>query len=132
MGENERGGAGDESLTRFILSAFRSIWSLELLLLVRGRPDHGWTQDELIDGLRASEQVLARSIGDLAAADLVRIEHELIRYAPASQALDQTVDAVARLYASRPAKVRRLIVGGGTDDQLTRFADAFRLRGDDR
>ena len=127
MSENHRGGPEDESLTRFISSAFRSIWSLELLLLVRSGPTHGWTQGELIEGLRASEQVLARSIADLAGADLVRTERDLIQYAPGSAGLDETVRAVAQLYATRPATVRRLIVGG--EDQLTRFADAFRLRG---
>lgn len=118
----------DESLSRFIASAFRSIWSLELLLLVRSRPEHRWSNDELIGGLRASEQVLARSIADLVAADLVASEGNHVRYAPGG--LGDTVAAVERLYATRPAQVRRLIVGG--EDQLARFADAFRLRGDQK
>ena len=118
----------EDSLARFIKSAFGSIWSLELLLLVRGRPDHGWTHDELIAALRASEQVLARGVADLAAAGLVQADGDTLRYAPASPALDETVVEVAQLYAARPSKVRRLIVAG--EDQLTRFADAFRLRGD--
>lgn len=118
----------EDSLARFIKSAFGSIWSLELLLLVRARPDHGWTHDELIAALRASEQVLAGGVADLAAAGLVQADGDTLRYAPASSALDQTVAEVARLYAARPSKVRRLIVAG--EDQLTRFADAFRLRGD--
>jgi hypothetical protein len=118
----------EDSLARFIKSAFRSIWSLELLLLLRGRPDHGWSRDELIGALRASEQVLAGGVADLEAAGLVRAEGDRLRYAPGSAVMEQTVEEVARLYASRPTKVRRLIVGG--EDQLTRFADAFRLRGD--
>lgn len=118
----------EDSLARFIKSAFRSIWSLELLLLVRGRPDHGWSHDELIGALRASEQVLAGGIADLQAAGLVAADDERLRYEPGSTALARTVDEVARLYAARPTKVRRLIVGG--EDQLTRFAEAFRLRGD--
>jgi hypothetical protein len=121
--------ADEESLARFITSAFRSIWSLELLLLVRGRADHDWSHDELIGALRASEQVLAGSVADLATAGLVRAEGGSVRYAPASSALAATVDEVAQLYASRPTQVRRLIVGA-PEDQLTRFADAFRLRGD--
>lgn len=118
----------EESLARFITAACRSIWSLELLLLVRGRPDHDWSHDELIGALRASEQVLAGSVGDLVAAGLLRAEGGAIRYAPASPLLARTVDEVAQFYTSRPAKVRRLIVGGG--DQLSRFAEAFRFRGD--
>lgn len=118
----------EESLARFIKSAFRSIWSLELLLVLRERSDHGWTHDELIGALRASEQVLAGGVADLDAAGLVRTEGGLLRYAPGLPEMAQTVEEVAQLYASRPSKVRRLIVGG--EDQLTRFADAFRLRGD--
>lgn len=129
MSQDQRGGGGEESLARFITSAFRSIWSIELLCLVRSRGDHHWSRDELITSLRASEQVLARSIEDLAAADLVRVEEGRIRYAPGSAALDATINEVSRVYASRPAYVRRLILGGG-EDQLTRFADAFRLRGE--
>lgn len=118
----------EDSLARFIKSAFRSIWSLELLLLVRGRADHWWSHDELIAALRASEQVLAGGIADLVSAGLVRSEGERLQYSPGSPGLEATVQEVARLYASRPNKVRRLIVAG--EDQLTRFADAFRLRGD--
>jgi hypothetical protein len=131
VSQDHRSGGGDGGLERFITSAFRSVWSLELLCLVRSRRDHDWSREELIASLRASEQVLARSIEDLVAADLIRAEENRIRYAPGSPALDTTVDEVSRLYASRPAFVRRLILGGG-EDQLTRFADAFRLRGDNR
>ena len=131
MSKDHRSRIEDESLARFIASAFRSIWSLELLLLVRSRSEHDWTHGELIDGLRASEQVLARSIEDLVAADLVRVDDGRIRYAPGNPGLEATVGDVSQLYASRPAKVRRLIVGAG-EDQLTRFADAFRLRGDNQ
>jgi len=128
VSRGQQGGADEESLERFIKSAFRSIWSIELLLLMRGRPDQGWSQAELIAGLRASEQVLARSIADLEGADLVQVDGELIRYHPGSASLGETVGALEQLYSQRPAKVRRLILGG-SEDQLTRFADAFRLKG---
>lgn len=120
----------NEDLAAFIRRSFSSIWSLDLLLLLRGDAERDWTREELINALRASEQVLARSIGDLAAAELVRVETGTVRFAPASPDLKTCVDEVALLYARRPAQMRRLIVSGGGDDQLAGFASAFRLRGD--
>jgi hypothetical protein len=118
------------ALHRFIRSTFGSIWSLELLLVLRGRAEHRWTHDELIQTLRASEQVLMRSTADLTAAGLAEVDqHGRARYAPTSPALDETVAAVADLYASRPGTVRRLIVGGALDP-IVNFADAFRFRKD--
>lgn len=120
----------DSAIHRFMRSAFGSIWSLELLLLLRSRPEHRWTRDELIDALRASEQVLTRSTADLVAAGLVSIDEEARAcYAPASPGLEETVAAVAAFYASRPAAVRRIIVGGSADS-VVNFADAFRFRRD--
>jgi hypothetical protein len=111
-------------------SAFGSIWSLELLLLLRSRPEHHWTREEMIDALRASEQVLTRSTADLVAAGLVSVDGEgRACYAPSSPALEETVAAVAAFYASRPAAVRRIIVGGSADS-VVNFADAFRFRRD--
>ena len=117
------------AIKRFIRSAFGSIWSLELLLVLRQQPEHAWTRAELIAALRASEEVLARSSADLMAAGLIVIdEEERVRYAPASPELDRTVADVVALYGSRPAAVRRLIVGG--EDSVASFADAFRFRRD--
>lgn len=121
--------ADDNSLRRFIRSAFGSVWSLELLLLVRQRPAHRWSHDELIEALRASEQVLKTSTSDLVMAGLVTVDTEgRLGYA-ATPELDGTVETVAGLYASRPGAVRRMIVGGGTDPAIS-FADAFRIRKD--
>jgi hypothetical protein len=122
--------ADDSAIHRFMRSAFGSIWSLELLLLLRSKPEHCWTRRELIESLRASEQVLTKSTADLVAAGLVSVDGEgCAQYAPSSPALDETVDAVAAFYASRPSAVRRLIVGGAADS-VVNFADAFRFRRD--
>ena len=120
----------NSAIHRFMRSAFGSIWSLELLLLLRSKPEHCWTRQELIESLRASEQVLTKSTADLVAAGLVSVDaKDCAQYAPSSPALQETVDAVAASYASRPAAVRRLIVGG-TADSVVNFADAFRFRRD--
>ncbi|HYZ48225.1 MAG TPA: hypothetical protein VE567_04955 [Sphingomonas sp.] len=119
--------ADDSAIKRLIRSAFGSIWSIELLLVLKQRPDHFWTRAELIATLRASEEVLARSSADLRTAGLILVDEEQrVRFGPASPELEEAVEAVASLYARRPAAVRRLIVGG--DDAIVNFADAFRFR----
>jgi riboflavin biosynthesis pyrimidine reductase len=117
----------NNEVTAFVGSVFGSIWSLELLLILQSRPDHAWGSEELIAALRGSELVLARSSADLLAANLIETNGTTYRYAPASAELGAMVKRLASLYASRPAVVRRLIVGGG-EDLATRFADAFRFR----
>lgn len=120
----------DDSATQaFIRSSFGSIWALELLLILRQGPGHGWSRAELISALHASDQVLARSCADLLAAGLIREEAQTVHYAPGSPELEARVASVASFYASRPATVRRLIVGG-PEDPIEKFADAFRLRKD--
>lgn len=119
----------DSATKRFIRSAFGSIWSLELLLVLRQQPEHAWTRSELIAALRASEEVLTRSSSDLREAGLIVIDaDQRVRYAPTSPELEETVAIVASLYSSRPTAVRRLIVGGS--DSVVNFADAFRFRRD--
>ena len=119
---------GDET-ERFIRSVFGSIWALELLLILRPPPQRDWARGELIQALRASEQVLARSCADLAAAGLIAEEGDEVRYAPVSPELDAQVALTAELYEARPSLVRRMIVGGPRDS-VERFADAFKFRQD--
>jgi hypothetical protein len=122
--------SNDADTMAFIRATFGSIWSLELLLILKRRPDHDWSRSELIAGLSASDQVLDRGTADLLAAGLiVNGAEQCIRYAPRSVALDKLAGDAARLFGARPTMVRRLIVTGETDP-VTRFADAFRIRRD--
>jgi DNA-binding IclR family transcriptional regulator len=114
----------------FIRDSFRSVWSLELLLLLKADPGRGWSSTELVERLRGSDSVVRQSVDSLVAAGLVLIENDgKARYAPASTDLKSLVEKAEQLYAKRPDAVRRLIVLSA-NDQLTAFADAFRLRKD--
>ncbi|HEY0625184.1 MAG TPA: hypothetical protein VGD10_00465 [Allosphingosinicella sp.] len=113
----------------FIRNSFRSVWTLELLLLLRSE-SRSWNFVELVDRLRASELVVRQGIASLMAGGLVLAEtEESVRYAPASPDLDRLADKAAEAYARKPDAIRRLIVLSSTD-KLAAFADAFRLRGD--
>ena len=120
----------DQDIAGFIRSSFRSIWTLELLLHLAREPDRAWTPKELVGSLRASEAIVARGLEALLTAGLIVVDEAAgARFRPASADLAALADGAARLYAQRPDAVRRLIVGA-SDDSLSAFADAFRLRRD--
>ena len=117
-----------DDLFRFIGSSFRSVWALELLLLLKGdkRP---WSRDELITALRASELVVNKTLEELLAAGVISIEGDQAVYQPASADMRKAIDEVEKLYSARPDAVRRAIVSTASSG-ATAFADAFRLRKD--
>jgi hypothetical protein len=117
-----------DELFRFIGSSFRSVWALELLLLVRGEP-RSWSRDELISTLRASELVVNKAIDELVAAGLISVEGDGARYMPVSEDVANYVKQVEKVYSARPDAVRRAIVSASASG-ATAFADAFRLRKD--
>ena len=120
----------DEQIAGFIQSSFRSVWTLELLLHLARTEDRGWTAQELVDALRASDSIVSHGLQALLAAGLIVVDEDAgARYRPASADLAALADGAARLYAQRPDAVRRLIVGAGADS-LSAVADAVRLRRD--
>jgi hypothetical protein len=118
-------GPGDD-LLRFIGSSFRSVWALELLLLVK-REDRIWSRVELITTLRASELVVNKTIAELVAAGFLTISGDGARYTPVNDDIARQVKEVEKLYSARPDAVRRAIVST-TASGATAFADAFKLR----
>ena len=118
-----------EQVSRFIRSSFRSVWSLEVLLLLK-RERRPWTDEDIITALRASDLIVSQSLEGLSTAGLVVTDQEgLSEYRPSNEAAGQLVDESEKLYAQSPDAVRRLILGSSTSG-LAAFADAFRLRKD--
>ena len=121
--------SADENLSRFISTSFRSVWALELLLLLKRQPGFH-SREELIGHLRGSELVVAQALDTLVAAGLAIIENgRTAAYRPASADIDSLVEKVEDLYARKPDAVRRMIVAASTPG-LRAFSDAFRLRRD--
>lgn len=119
----------DKEVARFIRSSFRSVWSLELLLLLRSER-RSWSRDELISALRASELVINNALELLVAGGLVSLDADgAARYTPVSEGVDDLVGQTGELYARKPDAVRRMIISAAASS-LTAFADAFRLRED--
>jgi hypothetical protein len=118
----------DQDLLTFITSSFRSVWALELLLVLKREP-RVWTRRELVTTMRASDLVVSNALDSLVAVGLASLEGEGARYMPVSDQVADCVEQAEKLYATRPNAVRRAIVSASADG-VTAFADAFRLRKD--
>jgi hypothetical protein len=121
--------AARDEVSRFIRASFRSVWSFELLLLLK-RERRRWSHADVVARLRASDLVVSQSVDSLTAAGLIDInEAGDVAYAPVSEREAELVEDAEQLYASRPDHVRRLIVAASSGG-LAAFADAFRIRKD--
>jgi hypothetical protein len=121
--------SSDDDLLRFIASSFRSVWALELLLVIKREP-RVWSPAELVTALRASDLVVSKALDSLVAAGLASVEAEGARYMPVSDSVAECVDQAEQLYRVRPNAVRRAILSA-TGSSATAFADAFKLRRDE-
>jgi len=117
-----------EDLHRFIESSFRSVWALELLLILK-REQRTWPSSELVSTMRASELVVSKALDGLVSAGLVSVDEAGATYMPFNDDVTKYVDELEQVYAARPDAVRRAIVSASASS-ATAFADAFRLRKD--
>jgi DNA-binding IclR family transcriptional regulator len=118
--------ASSDELALFIASSFRSVWALELLLLLKhqARP---CSADELVELMRASRSVVDKAVDSLAAAGLAGTDAQGTAYMPVSAEVARLVEETEQLYRSKPNRVRRLIVASAHSG-LAAFSDAFRLK----
>ena len=122
--------ASDQEVESFIRATFRSIWSLETLLLLRRDSERWWTRGDIVAALRASDLVVSNSLDRLCVAGLVMVEEGgTARYQPVDPALDELVDGAEQFYTRSPDAVRRMIVASANPG-ITAFADSFRLKKD--
>lgn len=110
-----------EPVLRFLRSSIKSVWALELLLVMRRAGSRIWTIDELTQELRSNRTLVA----DIAAAF---VKSELL-HEPASDELDDLVQQLDRLYAERPLALIKEIVSA-PNERIQSFADAFKLKKD--
>ena len=117
-----------EPVLRFLRSSIKSVWALELLLVMRRAGSRIWTVDELTQELRSNRTLVA----DIAAAFvknglLDEPASGTFRYQSASDELDDLVQQLDRLYAERPPALVKEIVSA-PNERIQSFADAFKLK----
>ena len=117
----------DEDLLSFIQGSIRSVWALEVLLLMRRTSDRTWNAADLALELRANERLVGDQLTSLQTAGLLACDAEC-RYAPAGPALDALCGRLETAYRERSGQVIKAIMAG-PNDKLQIFANAFRIRG---
>lgn len=115
-----------EQLTTFMATSFRSVWSLEVLLLLK-REARTLSTEELVASMRASTAVVNQALGSLVAGGLVTSNGSEAEYRPVTLQVSELVNATEQCYLTRPDHVRRVIIAGA-NPSLIAFSDAFRLR----
>lgn len=120
--------SSNDEILRFIASSFRSVWALEVLLVLSS-DRRLWSREELVATMRASDLVVARALDALESAGLVSVEGETAQYMPVSEDVGRLVEGSTAFYARRPDAVRRAIVSASSGEAAA-FANAFRLRKD--
>lgn len=118
----------DPRLIEILRGPITSVWSLELLLLLRRHAERAWQPDELVIELRASGVIVRQSLDQLERAGLVvRDGTGAVRFGPATPDLTALIELLDQEYRSKPDAVRRAIIAT-PDNQLKSFTDAFLIR----
>lgn len=113
----------------FLRDVIRSVWALELLLLLRARRDRAWSVQSLARELRGSETVVQQTLPAFKTLGLIVDEGDSVRYEPDPR-LDELVQEIANEFATHPFAVINEIVTS-RESNVELFARAFRLRKDD-
>jgi hypothetical protein len=119
-----------EEVRKLIADHIVSVEQLEILLLLRAKPDVEWTAKAVSEEIRTSEGSAAMRLDDLRNRGFLTMEdRDAKRYvfAPTDATLRRSVDSLANTYAERRYTVIDLIFQKPIDN-LRVYADAFRLR----
>jgi hypothetical protein len=115
-------------LAGFVRERIRSVWALELLLLLRRDAERCWEPDELVRELRASTGLVRDNLSAFEMSGLaVQDDAGCWRYA-AAPILDALAAALEQAYRERPVAIINLIAS--PPDPIQGLADAFKWRGD--
>lgn len=118
----------DPALVAFAREHIRSVWAVELLLLLRRDAERCWAPDELVRELRASSNLVRDNLEAFQKSGLaVQDDLGCWRYRPASAMLGQLASRLEAAYRERPVSIINLIAA---PDPIQGLADAFKWRGD--
>jgi hypothetical protein len=120
--------AQEEDVLNFAATSIASIWTLELLLLVR-QERRGWTSTELMRQLRGSDAVLAQCLHRLKGLGLIAEDSGNYLYKPSSPETDNLANELENLYRLKPVTVISAIANA-PQRKLQILSDAFRLKKD--
>jgi DNA-binding IclR family transcriptional regulator len=119
-----------DDVRRFILTSVPSVPYLEAMLLLRGEPDAAWDAAALARRLYLQPGRAADLLQQLADAAFVVARPDGWRWQPSPEAADRIAE-LAHVYSENLLGVTELI-HSREDRRAHQFADAFRLRRDDK
>ena len=118
----------DDDVLAFVQKSIKSVWALELLLLLRRDRQRFWPIGDLVRELRSSESAVEGALDSLRSTGFVSTDAgELYRYGPGSAELDGIAARIEVIYAAKPMAVAKAIMSA-PNDKLRIFADAFKLK----
>ena len=118
----------DRDLEDFISDTFVSVWTLELLSMLLDSPKSGFSHEELVERLRASDAVVSQGVSALVTAGLAVVDDkQRVEFRPINEDVEDCARRSVEFYRKFPGRTRRLIISRSAPG-LTAFADAFRLR----
>lgn len=113
-----------------LIHSLRSLWAIELLLLLHREPGRAWRIDDLVVELRSSRALVDGVLSRLHELGLVEREADgAYRYRPAASERDELIGDLARLHAERPLLIAQAL-HGAPGEKLRAFSDAFKLKKD--
>ncbi len=114
----------------FIRNSFKSVWALELLLLMRRERGREWSVTDLSRELRANDSIVSGILPEFIENGFVsETRKKLFRYKPKRRMLEQLVDRVAEAYAKNRVRVTEEILNA-PNNQIQTFANAFKIKKD--
>jgi hypothetical protein len=125
-----------EEVRRFLREHIESFEQLEIVLLLRSRPDQSLHGSAISTELRLPEAIVEEALHTLSQRELVArapgAEGPLFSYSPETPALAALVSTLAQLNLERRLDVMRSMTANSIERlrarALSRFADAFLLR----
>ncbi|NJO34382.1 MAG: hypothetical protein HC869_15890 [Rhodospirillales bacterium] len=119
-----------EQLRRFIQTNVRTIWALEVLLLLCRNQGRLWSPDELNRELRGSVGLVRDVLSGFQHAGLVKRDAEdRFQWAPSTAELRQLSQDLVSIYSTRPFSVIKAITEAQTE-RIQTLADAFKIKKD--
>jgi hypothetical protein len=121
-------GFREEDVLAFIQAKLRSVWAVELLSLLKNHPEKEWPPEALVRELRSSEVVVSEALGNLRRERFIaEAGGGTVRYAPATDELNQMGHAVVKLFAAKPVSVVKAVLDA-PNEKLRIFSEAFKLK----
>lgn len=118
----------EDEVLAYVHTDIGSVWAVELLIFLKGRPGRAWRIEDLVLALRSSSLAVAQAIERLQAAGFVSQKSPgTYSFEPRSSRHLEMAAAIEKLSAEKPMTLAKAIAEI-PNEKLRSFSDAFKLR----